>query len=243
LVDDSYLNRLVAINSLTYYGMIITEADNGIKAIELLNESSFDLILMDLQMPELGGLETTRIIRDEMGFKIPIIALTANVFRSELERCMSAGMNDYITKPFDEGALLAVLVKNLIQDENQKDRSNVLSGHSYEMSYDLGSIHAMSRGNKEFVQKMVNIFCDETPLIISQIRKAWESDNYVEMKRLAHRLKPSLANFGIKSATDSVKVIEKYDETSQSASFLSEYILRLETVTENVIRQLESEKL
>ena len=240
LVEDSFLNRLVAANSLSYYGMNITEAVNGIDALEKLNKSSFDLILMDLQMPELGGLEATKIIRNEMRLNTPVIALTANVFKSELERCLDAGMDDYITKPFDESDLLAVLIKFLSPGEKKTDKSLSVINTRDEKLFDLDYIHEMSRGNKGFVINMIEIFCEESPGIISSIKHSCNSRNFLEMKRLAHRFKPTLTNFGIKSANHCIIAIEKFDETSQSASELYELILELENVTLKVVSQLKS---
>jgi CheY-like chemotaxis protein len=102
LVEDNEMNRMVVQNTLQYYDCIVTEAENGMKAIALLKNRNFDIILMDIQMPEMDGYETTRIIRTDFKLSTPIIALTANAFKTEIEKCKNAGMTDYVTKPFEK---------------------------------------------------------------------------------------------------------------------------------------------
>ena len=90
---------------LDEFGFESDFAENGKVAIEKLQTNSYDIILMDLQMPEMGGIETTEYIRNVMNSKIPIIALTADVTRADLEKCIAAGMNDHVAKPIDEKLL------------------------------------------------------------------------------------------------------------------------------------------
>ena len=102
LVEDNKINRLIAGKSLEIIGCIYKEAVNGLEALELLKNETFDLILMDIQMPEMDGVEATKIIRNELKITIPIIALTANVFKQDIDSYLAVGMNDFIIKPFEE---------------------------------------------------------------------------------------------------------------------------------------------
>ena len=113
LVEDNDLNRMVAQNSLRYFNCKVTEAENGFEALEILRKQKFDVILMDVQMPEMDGIEATRIIRNEFKLTTPIIALTANAFKTEIEKCREAGMDDYITKPFDETVMIETIAKQV----------------------------------------------------------------------------------------------------------------------------------
>ncbi|QGK73388.1 PAS domain S-box protein [Flavobacterium sp. SLB02] len=115
LVEDSSINRMVAINSLHYFNCVVTEAVNGIQAIEILKLKSFDIILMDVQMPEMDGIEATIKIREELKLQTPIIALTASAFKSEFDKCKNAGMDDYITKPFEEFDLIETISRYTIK--------------------------------------------------------------------------------------------------------------------------------
>ncbi len=105
VVEDMPLNQLLLKIILKDFGFDFDIAGNGIIALDLLNKNKYDLILMDLQMPEMGGFETTQIIRNKLNSKIPIIALTADVTTMDNQKCLEAGMNDYISKPIDEDLL------------------------------------------------------------------------------------------------------------------------------------------
>lgn len=113
LVEDNKINRLIAGKALEMLGTTYVEAINGIEAIEILKNESFDLILMDIQMPEMDGVEATKWIRNQMNISTPIVALTANVFRQDIDSYLEIGMNDYIIKPFDEEDFLTKISENV----------------------------------------------------------------------------------------------------------------------------------
>lgn len=109
LVEDNEMNRLVVSTVLDNYGAILTEVVNGAEAVESLRNFKYDIVLMDMQMPVMNGLEATTEIRDHINRKIPIIALTANAIKGESEKCLAAGMNDFLSKPFTEEELISKL--------------------------------------------------------------------------------------------------------------------------------------
>ncbi len=238
LVEDNELNQLVAENSLTHFGCEVTKADNGKMAVDILSKQQFDIILMDIQMPELDGIEATKILRQEFRLGTPIIALTANAFKTEIDNCIAAGMNSYITKPFDEDELLKIIYKNI------KMQSNLEINNSEEdkILYDLRNIQALSRGNDDFIQKMLSIFITQTQETIPMVEKAFEEKNYAEIARLIHRIKPSIEGVGIYSIKETVKDLEVKSK-EQQADFPELYTMFLE-VKETLftaINQLERE--
>ncbi|HPD65099.1 MAG TPA: response regulator [Bacteroidia bacterium] len=109
LVEDNKINQLLALKVLKNWGLNIDVAENGKIATEMVRKKSYDIILMDLQMPVMNGYEATKVIREEFNLKIPIIAMTASAMRDELESCIYQGMNDYITKPFQPNELYNLL--------------------------------------------------------------------------------------------------------------------------------------
>jgi CheY-like chemotaxis protein len=111
LVEDIKLNQLLMKIILDDFNFKYDIADNGKIAIEKLQTESYDIILMDLQMPEMDGYEATAYIRDIMNLKIPIIALTADVTTADVEKCKAIGMNDYISKPLDERVLYTKIIE------------------------------------------------------------------------------------------------------------------------------------
>nr|HPH32244.1 ATP-binding protein [Chitinophagaceae bacterium] len=116
VVDDNEMNRLVASTVLENHGIIVSEAVNGADAIRKLEKESYDLILMDLQMPVMDGLEASLKIRKDLGLSVPIVALTASALNEESHRCLDAGMNDFIIKPFKEEEMVQVLIRNIRLD-------------------------------------------------------------------------------------------------------------------------------
>jgi CheY-like chemotaxis protein len=118
LVEDNTINRIVARKSLQNYNCNITDACSGAESIEILKNKKFDIILMDIIMPELDGVEATKIIREELKITTPIIAFTANAFKSEIEKFIEIGMNDYVIKPFEETKLIETIAKHSIDKAN-----------------------------------------------------------------------------------------------------------------------------
>ena len=243
LVEDNDLNRMVALNSLNYYDLDVTEAINGIEAIEKLKESTYDLILMDLQMPEMGGIEATQIIRKEMKLNTPIIALTANALKVEVEHCLEAGMNDYIIKPFEENVLLRVILKNI--SESQKSAGPVSSEEKsipVAKSYNLDFIVEMSRGNKDLVKRLISIFIEQTPASVIEIKDALRLHDMETVRRVAHRIKPNIDSFGITDLKEDIRTIESMAEEGAETPDFEVKINRLEEVINLVVGQLQTEK-
>lgn len=101
LAEDNKVNQSLAVHVLKKFGFSADIADNGKIAVEKIQQKQYDLVLMDMQMPEMDGYEATTIIRKELKSNIPIIALTAHVLQEEREKCLALGMNEYVAKPFD----------------------------------------------------------------------------------------------------------------------------------------------
>lgn len=122
VVDDNEMNRLVASTVLESYGIQVTEAVNGADALRVLKAQEMDLVLMDMQMPVMDGLEATMKIRQDMGLKMPVIALTASTLNEERHRCHDAGMNDFILKPYKEEEMIAVIHRNIREQASTHER-------------------------------------------------------------------------------------------------------------------------
>jgi two-component system sensor histidine kinase/response regulator len=133
LVEDNAINREVATELLQAIGLQVDLAENGRQALERVPGANYDLILMDMQMPELDGVEATRAIRAlPGGASLPIIAMTANAFDDDRQRCFAAGMNDFITKPVDPARLHATLLKWLPVRSNEPQTAATTTGDSAE---------------------------------------------------------------------------------------------------------------
>ncbi|KAB7727668.1 PAS domain S-box protein [Rudanella paleaurantiibacter] len=233
LVEDNEMNRLVVKMILKPYNVQITEVVNGKQAVSTLLQESFDLVLMDVQMPVMDGLEATRLIRRDISSTLPIIALTASAIRSEKEACYSAGMNDFLAKPFEERALLNQLTRWLD------------SGHSAPCEppppvlYSLAKLEAVGRGNREFIGLMVELFCRETPAIASRMITAHDNGDMKTVRELAHRIKPSIDNLEVKGQGVVIRQIEKMAQTDTKSEELGVLLHEFEQSIRAVVQQLK----
>ncbi|PPK87717.1 PAS domain S-box-containing protein [Neolewinella xylanilytica] len=212
LVEDNIMNRFIARKSLSHFGCTVDEAENGRIAIDLLKEKAYDLILMDIQMPELDGVATTKIIRGDLRLDVPIIAVTANAFKKDIDLYLSIGMNDFVTKPFEEHALFETLSQQL-RISRTTDKPTV--AYTASSCYDLGLLRKLGRGDETFVQKMVGIFVEQMPVSLQEICQALAQKDYPSVAQVAHRIKPSIDSMGIGQLEGVAKDIEVYAKSDK----------------------------
>ncbi len=210
LVEDNEMNRILAKTILNNFNATTTEAENGVKAIELLKEKPFDIILMDIQMPIMGGFEATHFIRSELKLDIPIIALTANALKGEKEKCVEGGMNAYLSKPFREDELIKLMAKllnleniedetpdiNELVDTSQKDKYIENTGEitaSETPIYDLNYLKEAFGDAPEAIHSLLEAFIKEGELGVLQITDYLESRCTEGLRATAHRLKANVA--------------------------------------------------
>ena len=236
IVDDNEANRLVASTILEGYGVITTEAEDGKKAVKELSDGLFDLVLMDIQMPELNGYEATKLIRETLKSKVPIIALTANAIKGEHEKCLQAGMDGYLSKPFKEEDLLKIVCEWM---DHSEGRDTGQPGIEKKQLYSLLKLEEIAKGNQEFIHKMIQLFLDQTPVAIENMKLAYQAEEFSEVKAIAHRIKPSIDTLGIRSVKNDIKDIEKNAEHYKTSIQLESLILKLDQVLNQVYKELE----
>jgi CheY-like chemotaxis protein/HPt (histidine-containing phosphotransfer) domain-containing protein len=204
VAEDNMINQKVVSLTLNRQGAITTVVGNGQLAIDALLEEDFDVILMDLQMPEVDGYTATRRIREVLRHRIPIIAMTADALKGEAEKCFSAGMNGYISKPFEPKDLYAEILKwTTIRQQlphMTTDERPIL---------DLSYLYELSGSDPAYIREVLKIFMGTMPEGLGQLADLVHAgDNNEATYRQAHFLKSSVSIVRIRDMYDNLSQIE-----------------------------------
>ncbi len=247
VVDDNEINRLLASTILRNYQVNVREATNGLDALEKIQTDLPDLVLMDIQMPEMDGLEATRIIRRDISLDLPLIALTANAIKGDHERFLEAGMNDYLSKPFKEDDLLRIIstwLGNNTSGSNElltAPRSHYIQSSIMHPRYSLSKLQEISRGNSAFVLKMLHLFLQQVPANVDAMVAAFEQGDLEQMGALAHRIKPTLDNLAIEEVREVIREIELAGKTGEKTERLNDQIAQVKEVISSVATLMQQD--
>jgi PAS domain S-box-containing protein len=214
LVEDNPVNQKVAATMLEKRGHRVVVASNGREALEALDKERIDLILMDLQMPEMDGFEATELIREREkvgGGHIPIVAMTAHAMKGDRQRCLEAGMDDYISKPISEANLFSV-IENLAhrsQDKEKKSHppSKYLESPAEDI-FDLSKAMSALDGDRALFEEIANLFLEDATNKIAKLREGVDRGDGSAVAQAAHTLKGSVGYFGAKRTFDAVCRLE-----------------------------------
>ncbi|CAB4722069.1 MAG: response regulator [Actinobacteria bacterium] len=225
VVEDNPVNQMVATGLLEAMGYAVVTVDDGLAAVEAVRASSYDAILMDVQMPRMDGYAATREIRSsETSRRHPIIAMTAAAVEGERERCLQAGMDDYLTKPVDPTALAATLARWLdgaplpaTAPAPARDLSiaaleglDALAGLDLER---LEMLRDLDPGNTTYLDRAIANFTINSTAVPEQLHAAVEAGDVDELKAVAHKLAGGAANLGVPYAGDAVRALEHLADT------------------------------
>jgi CheY-like chemotaxis protein/HPt (histidine-containing phosphotransfer) domain-containing protein len=217
LVEDNAINQKLAIVLLERWGHRVTVAENGEVALDWVAKHTFDVVLMDMMMPVMDGLEATRRIR-AMGTdaaKVPIVAMTANAMESDRERCMEAGMDDYISKPIKAQELLALLQQVGRGDANANSQipeaTYSAQGPKDDFPRDFAFDYAagLEAMDQEILEIIGQAFLDQWPEDIRKIRTSLAQGEQLPTLHTAHALKATMAMFGADPASQLAARIEQ----------------------------------
>ena len=243
LVEDNELNQLLAIKVFEKWNKKIDVAANGKIAIEKINNDTYDIILMDIQMPEMDGLELTSYIRNNMGEKsnTPIIALTAHATVDEERKCLENGMDDYLSKPYDFNVLLSKIYKNL--RKNKVNNMLVFETHKEQITseklIDFQYLKDFSDGDDNFIKNMISLFLNKTPETMEVIMDSNSKDDIKILKDEIHKLKSSLSILGMVKASNCVDIIEKEIEINPLGQKRKDEVNNLNVICQLAIKELE----
>ena len=231
LAEDNVVNQKVALRLLHKMGYRADAVADGKEALKSLAEIPYDLVLMDIQMPEMDGFEATSVIRSEnsmvINHNIPIVAMTANAMKGDREKCLAAGMDDYISKPIYPEELAATLGKWLSGNGSSiKDFKKTKGGNYYNSIFNRATLLDRVGGDEEFLIELVNLFLQEAPKLLESMLSAIEKDDRILLHRSAHTLKGSAANI---SAKELQQVALKLEELSKEGDVAAIHELFAET--------------
>ncbi|MDP4630560.1 MAG: ATP-binding protein [Flavobacteriales bacterium] len=205
IVEDNELNRFLAVTILKKWNANIHIAENGEEAVAAVKNKEIDIVLMDIQMPVMDGVAASIAIRNELNSNVPIIALTANALESEKEKCWQAGMNEYITKPYNPNYLLEKIIF-LIENAASAEEQN--SEH-----VSLESLSELMNGSKEQMIQMTTVFLDQIERHFNELKFALNENNLTEISHITHKLKSSFKLFGLNKTGGLLERIEQKAKT------------------------------
>ncbi|MGB0404297.1 MAG: PAS domain S-box protein [Salibacteraceae bacterium] len=234
LAEDNEMNQLVVSTSLDYIGLNYDIANNGLEAIEAMKKNEYDLILMDINMPKMDGIDATKNIRESINTEIPIIALTANAMEGANKKYLSAGMSDYLAKPFAEEELFEMLCK-WIGGNSKTETTKLGTEMTTNQLYNLEKLQKISRGNQAFIDKMLNLFITRIPEALNEINQAYQASDLETVYKTAHRIKPTLNDLDITRSKDQIIQIEKLAQANKDSEELSQLIDEVTTNVLNVV--------
>jgi PAS domain S-box-containing protein len=243
VVEDIALNQLLMKTLLDDFGFERDIASNGKIAIEKMQKNLYDVILMDLQMPEMNGFEATDYIRKTMGSKVPIIALTADVTTVDLAKCKAVGMNDYIAKPVDEKLLYnkiislvkkpATVIGKFESEQEKRERIRCIN---------LEYLTHRTKSNPTLMAEMISLYLEQTPPLVQTMKQSMENKDWKSLQMAVHKMIPSFSIMGINNDFEMMaKKVQEYAASQLQTDAMSELVLQLEKVCIQACQELEEE--
>jgi PAS domain S-box-containing protein len=243
VVEDIALNQLLMRTLLEDFGFECDIVPNGKVAIEKMKAESYDIILMDLQMPEMNGFDATEFIRNKMNSRIPIIALTADVTTSDMTRCKAVGMDDYISKPVDERILYSKIVGLLKKPDSTQDPSQntVEQTEAKKENFtNLEYLKQRTRSNPKLMAEMISLYLEQTTSLIKAIKHSLALSDWQQVQTIAHKLIPSFAIMGISTYHENLaQRIQEHARSQQNIEMIPDLVDQLTGVLEQACEELE----
>ena len=248
VAEDIELNQQIVKHIIQSWGCEVTIATNGAQALQCICRNSYDLVLMDIQMPEMDGVQATLQIRrlpDKTKASIPIIAFTAHSLKEDSAKYLAAGMNDYLSKPFIEEKLYEMISKYLLPlpltPTVMQEKKTIPQTFSSEKLYDLSLIEAVSGGDTDFIRKMIDLFMETVPANVRELNILFAQKNWDGVSKMAHKLKSTLDSMGIQSVKQEIRTIEQSAKYGQDLDVVSNLVHKVTTTVDACVVQLERE--
>lgn len=245
VVEDIALNQLLMQTLLDDFGFDSTIVSNGKIAVDTLQTRPFDIILMDLQMPEMNGFEATSYIRDKLKSNIPIIALTADVTTVDLAKCREVGMNDYVAKPVDERLLYKKIVRLLKKQSDPKPEERKVKTAVPVKKVKFTNLDYLIRRTKsdpKLMMEMISLYLKQTPPLVGAMKQSLKDEDWPTMRTTVHKMIPSFSIVGLSAEYETMaKQVQEHISTSQKTDEIPALVKKLENVLEQACKELKGE--
>jgi hypothetical protein len=246
LVEDVVSNQKVALRYLSKYGCHTDVAFSGKEALKLLETGVYDIVLMDVQMPEMDGIEATKIIREsnnkQIQHDIPVIAMTAHAMKGDKDHFIEIGMNDYVSKPFQEAELVNALQRNIQGAEKvyaPKESNTIknIDSDDQQIIIDMKRIFVSYDNDKEFIESLLSDILTDSKERIKTIQQAIQDDKYQEIQLQAHSIKSmagSVYAYKLSDAAYQLETAIKKEQKEKINALMSEMTVQFHTLTEYI---------
>ena len=242
LAEDNAVNRTLATRLLQKHGHTVVVVENGRQAVEALERETVDLVLMDVQMPEMDGLEATAAIREKekkTGAHLPIIALTAHAMKGDREKCLAAGTDDYLTKPIRTADLFAAVERLRNTKADAAPEAPTIANAPGANAFDIDAALRHVEGDRDLLDEIVRIFAEQCPRTIYEIQNALRAADLSLLERAAQSLRGSASNLCAAGVTQAAAELEE-SARSGDASRSREQFESLESEVGKLLHELEA---
>lgn len=244
LAEDNPVNQVVVLRMLEKMGHTVEIARNGQEAVSFTKVEPFDLVFMDVQMPEMDGLTATRSIRErekQTRIHIPIIAMTAHAMKGDKERCLDAGMDGYISKPVDSREIEHILVTLPVAGTTMRGLRAAETAPASPVPWNRAKALEKVDGDEQLLQEVIQIFLEESPKQVADLRQALTEGNSELLERAAHSLKGALGYLGVLDACQKARDLEQLGRNRNLAQ-AAEIFAVFETEMSTVAAQMSGEQ-
>jgi len=248
LAEDQMFNQIVVQSMVEDWGFNIDTVENGNEVIKAISEKKYDVILMDIQMPEMDGVTATQLIRSKFDNpikNIPIIAVTANAYKEDYDKYYKIGINDIISKPFKSKELFDAII-NVVRKYNDNNLSDInkeetIPVKSEENLYNLKVIKKIAKNNNDTLEKMINVFIDKSSMEIKEILIAINEKDWDTIAQTAHKMKPAIAYMGMIDIEKKVEDVINWARNRENFQKIKVYSELINEVLKKVYGLLEKD--
>jgi PAS domain S-box-containing protein len=240
LVDDNEINQRLASVMLQNMGCKITSAGNGREAVEKLATTNFQLVLMDIQMPVMNGYDATKYIRENLQLTLPVVGLSANVYKEEIEQCYQSGMNDYLGKPYTEKRLREKVFKwiPVFTSAEEIPAKNINS--KTENLTNLSFLTELFNGNKESIHEMITDFISQQQEQIAEMEGALSAKDYPRLITISHNMRSSIVAVGLNALQEPLLALEALAKSGDNHDAIVEKFADVQRINLSAIEELNA---